>query len=274
MPKQDLDIMVLDQFLDCDAGRKIEIFELCGDYGDAIYYPKLFDFIRHFRDTKTFRIHTNGSYQTKNFWTTLSQLLGPDDTIIFGIDGLEDTHHLYRKNADWQSIMLGIDIMGKSCVKIIWKTIIFKFNYESLDKIQTFAESKGAHFITTMTMTHRFGDNSLMPPDEFILTYYLYKKEYSDNMIFKIVPQCESECVVTANGYFLPCDWIRYPKTFYKSQLWQQPTRWMDKLKMSDTTLEQAMLVVKDWSQYVRESSIHHPNEVSDICKMKCREGC
>ena len=37
--KKDLDFRELDRFLDCDQGKQITDFTLCGDYGDAIYYP-------------------------------------------------------------------------------------------------------------------------------------------------------------------------------------------------------------------------------------------
>ena len=67
MPRQDLDLDELEYFLDCKEGRKIEKFKLCGDYGDTLYYPKLFEMIRRFRD-RTFKIQTNGSYRTKEWW--------------------------------------------------------------------------------------------------------------------------------------------------------------------------------------------------------------
>lgn len=270
--KTDLDITHLDTFLNCNEGKQINHFVLCGDYGDPIYYPKLFDFIRHFRSTKTFSIHTNGSYQTEKFWNTLSKLLCPDDNIIFGIDGLEDTNHLYRKNSNWASIMLGLDIMSQGSAKIYWQTIIFNFNYKILDNIQKFAESKNASFFTIMS--HRFGDDSLMPPEEYIETHYLYNEEYNTKNVLTIVPQCEKERVITSDGYCLPCDWIRNPKTFYKSELWKQKSRWIEKLKLDNTTLDQAMIVVKDWARYVQQSGTSHPDKVNVICKMKCRAGC
>ena len=129
--KADLDIDSFEKFLDCDGGNKIERLRLCGDYGDCIYYPKLFEFIQRFRHKK-FELMTNGSYRSKEFWQELSELLGDGDTITFGIDGLEDTNHLYRKNSDWASIMLALDIMSKSKAKVLWQTIVFSFNHDKL----------------------------------------------------------------------------------------------------------------------------------------------
>ena len=44
---------------------------------------------------------TNGGARDTVFWKRMAQL---KVHVIFGIDGLEDTNHLYRKNAKWKSI--------------------------------------------------------------------------------------------------------------------------------------------------------------------------
>jgi MoaA/NifB/PqqE/SkfB family radical SAM enzyme len=270
--KNDLDIDSLEKFLDCEKGRNIDRFLLCGDLGDPIYYPHLFDFIKRFRDTKTFDIRTNGSYQTESFWKTLASLLGPNDTVIFGIDGLEDTNHLYRRNSDWNSIMLGVDIMSKSSAKVLWQTIIFKYNQDSIAKIQEFAESKGAIFFTKKS--HRFNDDTLIPEKEHVETQFLFKHEYDKTEPIKIVAICDKERVITSDGYFFPCNWIRHPQVFYKSELWKQKAQWLEKLKLDNTNLDQALITINEWGQYVEHSGIHDPAKVSVICKMKCREGC
>ena len=114
-------------FLQCDQGKNIKKFTLCGDYGDPIYYPKLFDLIEKFRDTKSFSIHTNGSYKNVDWWNKLNSLLTVQDTIVFAVDGLEQDNLMYRKNANWNSIMNAIDITTKGKAKIKWQTIIFSF---------------------------------------------------------------------------------------------------------------------------------------------------
>lgn len=270
--KNDLDINDFENFLDCDEGRKIQGFKLCGDYGDCIYYPQLFEFIKRFRNTKKFIISTNGSFQTEEFWNTLAELLTDQDTIIFGIDGLKDTNHLYRKNSNWNSIMLGLDIMAKSNVKIKWQTIVFSFNHDQLDTIKSFAESKGAEFFSLQT--HRYGDDELIPPDRYVELHYLFKEDYNNNHDILINPRCNSEKVITSDGYLLPCDWIRNPGTFYKSQLWKQKSQWVNRLNVKNTTYDQALLVVEEWANYVKQSSLNKLPTVDVLCKMKCREEC
>lgn len=271
LPKQDLDFALLDQFLNCEGGKSITDLLVCGDYGDCIYYPKLFEFLEHFRSSKTFRLCTNGSHQSDKFWHRLADLMKPGDKIIFAIDGLEDTNHLYRKNSNWSSIMTAVDIMSNSQAEVVWQTIVFSFNQHCLDQIQAFAESKGARFFSLET--HRYGDPTLEPDQTQVLLHYKFKPEYNTTQI-EIEPQCRVDEIIPtvgADGIFYPCDWLRNPNVFYKSQIWKQKSRWLDKLHIQNTNYDQAMVVVNDWAEYVRNNSVTG-GPVDNLCKMKCRK--
>jgi MoaA/NifB/PqqE/SkfB family radical SAM enzyme len=272
--KADLDVDSLEKFLECDTGKTIDTFILCGDYGDPIYYPDLFKLIKRFRDRVCFIIITNGSRQTEKFWNTLSELLTEKDTVVFSIDGLEDTNHLYRVNSDWASIMMGLDIMVKSSAQVHWKTIIFGFNYNKLAEIKKFATDKGATWHAEKT--HRYGNDELKPPTEqYIEINHVFQSQFINNHQIEIEPRCEKDAmVISASGYLFPCDWIRNPRTLYKSQLWKQKSRWLDKLHIKDTTYDQAVLVVRDWENYVRQNSLTGSDNVDVLCKMLCRKDC
>lgn len=270
--KNDLDMHDLYTFLDCPGGRAVDQFVLCGDYGDPIYYPGLFDFLKLFRDTKRYVIVTNGSHKNEKFWTELSGILGSQDLIMFSIDGLEDTNHLYRINSEWNDIMLGLDIMSNSACQVTWKTIIFNHNYQQLDRIKQLAYDKGCNF--TAEKTHRFGNNDLRPPEQFVENNHVYNDAFAHDHSIEIVPSCMSEKTVSCDGYLYPCDWIRNPRTFYKSQLWKHREKWLDNLNIRQSNFDQAMTVVQDWTNWVRESSLNHSAEVPTLCRMKCRRDC
>jgi len=272
LQKQDLDYLYLESFLNCNGGKNIDQFLLCGDYGDPIYYPRLFEFLTHFRSNKQFTIHTNGSRQPENFWKQLAGVLTEKDSIVFSIDGLENTNHLYRRNSHWPSIMQGLDIMSNSSVNIIWKTIVFKFNQNNLDDIKQFAESKNAKF--KVEKTHRFGDDSLVPTESFIDASQLYSKNYNSEQ-FEIDPKCgrvDTVPTIGADGIFYPCDWLRNPNTLYKSQLWKQKDRWLNRLHINSVTYDEAMITVQDWADYVKNNSLTG-GPVDVLCKMSCRKG-
>ena len=144
--KADLDLDDFKKFLECESMEKIDTFVLCGDYGDTIYYPHLFKMIKMFRE-KAIQINTNGSRRSKEWWQELNSLLTKKDIIVFAIDGIDEENLKYRVNADWDSILTGIDVVTKGPATIKCQTLIFDFNKDKLKEISDWAESKGMNGI-------------------------------------------------------------------------------------------------------------------------------
>ena len=48
-----------------------------------------------------------------------------EDEIIFGIDGIDDENLKYRVNADWDSILTGIDVVTKGPAATAGSILIF-----------------------------------------------------------------------------------------------------------------------------------------------------
>lgn len=268
VPKADLNLDHLKSFLDCESMKEIDQFLLCGDYGDTIYYPRLFEMIKMFRH-KSFKIKTNGSRRSKEWWQELNSLLTEEDEIIFGIDGIDEENLKYRVNADWDSILTGIDVVTKGPATIKCSTLIFDFNKDKLKEISDWAESKGMEWVSEKSM--RFGDEKIIPKDKNLVREdELYKSEYAHKNSMKIAPRCLEASVVTSDGYFMPCDWIRNPLTFFRSELYLNKQKWTDRLNISKITLDQAYDVLAEWIQNVKDKGIKGEAEV--LCKMKCRE--
>lgn len=263
VPIHDIDINLVSNFLDCETGKKIELLDLRGDWGDCIYYPKLFQFIDHFRDEKKFQITTNGSNQTVKFWENLSSRLTEKDTVEFSIDGLENTNHLYRKNSNWQSIMTGLDIIKKGKAKVVWKTRIFSFNQNIIPQMKKFAKDKGAKF--SVETTHRFGDDSLKPSGDLIDTKLLYDP---DRVVTQIEPKCEVmyNSSISAYNMFMPCGWFCAPQVLYKSELWKNREQWMIKNTTLDILIKNVLI---PWVENIKKN----PLSASILCKTKCRKG-
>jgi len=260
-PKQDLNINDLASFLDCEAGKKIDHFLLNGNHGDPIYYPQLFELIDRFRDTKYFKISTNGSHQTQKFWEKLAGALTKDDTIYFSIDGLEHSNHLYRKNSNWESIMAGLDIMLKSPARVVWKTLFFSYNANEMDAIKKMAEDKGAIFV--VESTSRFGDDQLRPANEQLIDVSRF---YEKNIhVEQLAPQCETQQYISADGYLWPCCWISSVYTLHKTELWKNRSMWSIKGK----TLDQVQVTLKEFKQTV----LDNPSNAHPVCKMNCKPG-
>jgi MoaA/NifB/PqqE/SkfB family radical SAM enzyme len=131
---------------------------LCGNHGDPIYHPSLHDILAYLRSLgprpPRISIHTNGSFRDRAWWAETARILSRDDRVVFSIDGLEDTNHLYRVGARWSTIVEGIEeCRGK--VGMIWKLIVFRHNEHQVEEAKRLAMSLG------------FDDFNLVKSDRF-----------------------------------------------------------------------------------------------------------
>lgn len=259
-PKHDLPVDDLKKFLDCESGRAVPLLAFNGNHGDPIYYPYLFDLLETFRDQKRFKLSTNGSYQTEKFWSRLSETLDERDTVFFSIDGLEHNNHLYRRNADWPSIMQAVKIMSKSRAKLIWKTLIFSYNENEIDQIRSVAESFGMTFVADDT--NRYGDNTLIPMGESLQAKM---RKYIPDQVVELDPKCPDLEYVSADGYYWPCCMISSFYTLHKTQLWKQRDLW----NIRNQTLDQARTRLAEF----RQEMLDNPANAHDVCKMHCKKG-
>lgn len=115
---------------------KSTVLIFSGGYGDPIYHSKFIEIVDLCKQYEIkIVVNTNGSYRSESWWNMLASTIGPKGIFVFSVDGLEDTNHLYRINADWNSIMLGMNIMAKKAACTIeWKFIVFKHNQHQIEK--------------------------------------------------------------------------------------------------------------------------------------------
>ena len=68
-------------------------------------------------------------------------------SMIFSIDGLEDTNHIYRKNSNWASIMKAVEIITSVPKQhrpyLEWKYLVFPYNEHQVDEARTLAKNIG-----------------------------------------------------------------------------------------------------------------------------------
>ena len=120
-----------------------------GCYGDPIYHPDFIDIIKSYVDKNhLLTIHTNGSFKKQKWWDELANLNWTTrQRFTFSVDGLEDTNHIYRIRADWESIMRGMKTLGalpsdrKPLLE--WKMLVFPYNKHQVSNARTLANEIG-----------------------------------------------------------------------------------------------------------------------------------
>ena len=145
----DTGFMDIDVFKDIVNNSNYQVYQLVGAYGDAIYHPQILEIVEFLLKTdKKFFIETNGAHKKKEFWDKWIQLPWRRQALmVWSIDGLEDTNHLYRRNSNWESIMYGVktilDMPRNKRPGMKWKYLVFPYNEHQVDEARTFSQELG-----------------------------------------------------------------------------------------------------------------------------------
>lgn len=118
---------------------------LCGNYGDPILHPNLHGLIEKWlkKFNKPITMMTNGGARNEEWWHDLAKISNGKLTVVFGIDGLEDTNHLYRRKVSWKKLMANCKSYISAGGNARWKFIIFKHNQHQIEAAKELASSLG-----------------------------------------------------------------------------------------------------------------------------------
>ena len=114
--------------------RQLDMIYFCGTYGDPMANRSILpmtEWLRSVNPKIKLGIHTNGGIGTVD---TYHQLAKSVDFVAFGIDGLSDTNHLYRRNVVWDKLMKNITAFINSGGYAVWDFIVFRHNQHQVDQ--------------------------------------------------------------------------------------------------------------------------------------------
>jgi sulfatase maturation enzyme AslB (radical SAM superfamily) len=174
----------------------------CGVLGDPAACKDLLQMIewilKHSPDC-VIGLNTNGALQDVEWWEKLATLTKNNikSYVIFSIDGLEDTNHIYRKNVNWNKLMENIKAFIAAGGSAHWDMLVFKHNENQIEEAKQFAKSLGFRFFRTK-VSSRFDDNSELEPPTG------HKLEWK-NVAFSCMAQDTKSLYLSAEGYWYPC---------------------------------------------------------------------
>lgn len=145
---EDLTVQNLDKWLGKEIISKVNDLRFCGDYGDPCSNPFLLDIIEYVATIRTdmrVSVNSNGGNRNPEFWKELASRLQlfRSHLVVFGIDGLESTNHLYRRNVRWSSLMDNVKAFIGNGGIAQWDFILFKHNEHQLEEARDFSKSLG-----------------------------------------------------------------------------------------------------------------------------------
>jgi len=114
-----------------------------GNFGDIVMNPDGPDIVDYFFSVNPkldINISTNGGARDKKFWT---QLAHTSVKVFFCLDGLEDTHHLYRQNTVWSTVIRNAQTFIAAGGHAVWKMIEFDHNLHQIAACRNLSQQMG-----------------------------------------------------------------------------------------------------------------------------------
>jgi MoaA/NifB/PqqE/SkfB family radical SAM enzyme len=112
-----------------------------GNYGDAVMNPDtpaIVEYFRQHNQNLKIKISTNGSARNADFWQCLAKA---GAHVEFALDGLQDTHHLYRQNTSWSTVIKNAQTFIQAGGSATWKMIEFDHNRHQIDQCKELSKS-------------------------------------------------------------------------------------------------------------------------------------
>ena len=204
-----------DSFKNIFKTNTIQNIQFCRNKGDAIFHPEFQKFIDCIKDNnRKFTLATNASIFTNEWWYNLGKNYKCD--VVFALDGLEDTHKLYR-GTDFKTVFEHMKSFIDGGGYSSWQFIVFKHNEHQVEEAKTIAYRIGCKkFIKVVS---RFYDEEFEKPTT---TFNLTKREINKNIkskfdkekypkIYKLFNDIECEwkrtnrIYIDSRGYVYPC---------------------------------------------------------------------
>ena len=163
LPLVELTLDDIKRMLPVEFIRQLHTVWCAGTYGDAIVARDTLEIFRHLRDTNEYLdlgLHTNGAARSAKWWAELGRLLPRGRGYVrFGIDGLEDTNHVYRRNTNWRVLMGNVRAFIDAGGNAEWDFLVFKHNEHQVDQARALATELGFTLFNAKA-TSRFFDYS------------------------------------------------------------------------------------------------------------------
>lgn len=123
--------------------------DFCGTIDDPMMHPdffKMLEFAYKWNEKFSINVHSNGSIRSKDDWKQLARILQKfqyEHRVRFSIDGLEDTHHIYRQNTDYNKILDNAKAFIDAGGIAVWQFISFPWNEHQIDDARKISKELG-----------------------------------------------------------------------------------------------------------------------------------
>lgn len=216
-------------------------------------------------------INTNGSMRTPDWWARLAH---PNVRIGWALDGLEDTHRLYRQDTDWHKVITNARAYINAGGHAVWRFIPFNHNRHQIEDCKALARElgfacfenidegrdTGPVFTRTGEFTHWLGTpwNHATTDIEALVTSHITWYDRKTIKLDKDAPVLDLRCVhkhnkelyIAADGTVYPCCFLG----FYPGQMTHPGNDQTAEIAKENNALEYSLEHCIQWFSAVEES--------------------
>lgn len=186
--------------------KQLDKMYMCGDYGDPAAGKHTLEIYKHFRSLNpniTLGMNTNGGLRTTDWWKDLGKIIkNKQDYVIFSIDGLEDTNHIYRVNVNWSRVIENVEAFISAGGNAHWDMLVFEHNEHQVNECEKLARELGFKWFRAKTSRRH---------TKHPVSFLNQPKGYLDPTIENGTINCqaleEKSLYISAQGKIFPCCW-------------------------------------------------------------------
>jgi sulfatase maturation enzyme AslB (radical SAM superfamily) len=248
-----------------------------GNFGDIVMNLETVDIVDFFytiNPNLKISISTNGGARNKFFWQELAK---HPCRVMFCVDGLEDTHHLYRQNTVWQTVINNAKTFISAGGYAVWKMIKFEHNQHQIEQCYRLSQTLGFKDFQLVAdgrdtapvfnkhgkLTHVLGNYQ----GETNFHKLFYQKKTNQILLEDIIEgkqpstciNCETKKLksiyISATGDVSPCCYTGfYPQTYGHGQYHQAANAQLVPLITKNNALEYPLHECIEWFTLVENS--------------------
>lgn len=223
-PFLELNEITVDQFkqwIPVNIVQQLDRLYMCGNSGEPIVARdalEIFKYLRENNSSMKLAMNTNGSARDKEWW---EELAATQVSVRFGIDGLEDTHSLYRIGTSWKKIISNADAFIKAGGHAEWDMLVFEHNKHQVESCEQLSkEMNFSNFIVKHTSRFKEGKVHVLTK-EGKTSHFIYPSERSNNFTKEFSQynieenktihckvKAEKNLFLNAHGHVYPCCWL------------------------------------------------------------------
>jgi len=278
-PEVNLTLESAQKIFQPDFLKQLDSIRINGNFGDIVMNPEganIVEFFNSVNPNLLITISTNGSARPQKFWQKLGSL-GAQVRVLFALDGLEDTHHLYRQNTSWSRIIENAQTFISAGGFAVWKMLQFDHNLHQIEQCRDLSKQLGFGKFITYTegrdiapvfdrhgnLSHTLG--KYQGPTEFPIMFR--DKTTNDILLEDVVAgkspkqqlTCETKKLksiyISATGEVSPCCYTGfYPHSYGKGQYHQAVNSQLKPLINKNNAIEHGLSASLAWFANIENS--------------------